>query len=417
VNHDHNNGYAGEPENTAPTSTDVLPLVPVSWADLDRERPERGPVVIDGILREGSVGTLISSSKARKTWMIMALAVAAASGGQWLGRNVTKGRVLLVDAELTRATLYWRLGQVSQAMGVASSVLADAVDIFDLRGRTQRAREALAWAGQQGPGAYKIIVIDPLSCFYPTDPQFSENSNSDMRRVCDGAITFATATKAAVMIVHHSTKGSQNEKDAVDVGAGAGAVARSVDAHLVLRRHKERDVVVLDGVLRDFPELAASCWRWDFPLYSPALELDPADLAGLRRSRKAGTKEFLAAAKVEDWTPEDLVKHVLSDQGQIIEQIILAGKSHGQGERAIRSLLKVAVSSGIAFKWWERGSNEPARYSRRPPPSPPTHNPPHPPEACEHAPGRGKRARGERGTASKDKPRIDTAGATVGGAL
>jgi hypothetical protein len=322
------------------------------------------------------------------------LVAAALTGGEWLGHRVEKCRVLVLDSELTLATILFRLQKVFAAMGVPLAQTGD-LYISDLRGRTKDASRALACARDKGPGFYGLIILDPLYTLYPPDPHFSENDNAAMRRLFDSIITFAGETRAAVLAIHHLSKGSQAEKSLTDLGAGAGAIARAGDAHLALRPHRERDCVVFDGVVRDFPEITPSCWRFSFPLYQAAPDLDPTDLAGLKR-RKSATEEFLDGKKDTDWTVEDLVARVLTDDGQIIEQVIEAGKCYGQKERAIRGLLKIAIEKRLAFNWWAQGSNQPARFSRKPPPPSPLISPPHPPEARERAPGRGVDAGGER---------------------
>ena len=51
---------------------------------LRQDRPLAAPV-IDGALRKGEVGLLVGGTKTSKTWAIIHLHTAMATGGSWLG--------------------------------------------------------------------------------------------------------------------------------------------------------------------------------------------------------------------------------------------------------------------------------------------------------------------------------------------
>lgn len=336
---------AGEPE--APSL-----LEPVNFADLLAENPQRGPAIIDGLLRTGAVGTLIGGSKTRKSWLVAWLIAAALTGGEWLGHPVAKCRVLVIDGELTRATILFRLRKVFEALGIPNDAGAG-LDLYDLRGHTKDAGLALNYVRSKGPGHWGLIVLDPLYTLYPPDPRFSENDNAAMRRLFDDIISLAGATDAAVLTVHHLSKGSQAEKGLTDLGAGAGAIARAGDAHLALRPHRDPDHVVFDGVVRDFPEISPSVWRFSFPLYHAAPELDPLDLAGLKRKRGQSTAEFLAGGKATktEWTAESFAKKFITGEGRTLARLQAEGEKEGIKAHRAKALADQAVALGVAHVW------------------------------------------------------------------
>src|SRR4051794_27176684 len=104
--------YTGEPGDAAPVpSVEMTPaeeieaiITPVSFAALVASRPDRGPERIGGVLRAGGLGSLNSNSKAKKSWATGGLAAAVCTGTPWFGCPVVKGRVLIIDGELTRGT-------------------------------------------------------------------------------------------------------------------------------------------------------------------------------------------------------------------------------------------------------------------------------------------------------------------------
>jgi len=353
----------------SPERSEPIEILP--YADLATRKPNRAQAIIDGVLRRGAVGTLIGGTKTRKSWALGLLAAAALSGGrlEWLGYRVEPCRVLVIDGELTPATLYFRYGKIFEAVGLTTEQTRG-LDLIPLRGRTKQVSRALDSARAKGPGYYGVIILDPLYTIYPPDPRFNENDNAAMRRLYDEIIMFAGQTMAAVLVCHHLSKGDQSQKNLTDLGAGAGAISRAGDAHLALLPHQEPDVVVLNGVVRDFPELTPSCWRWTFPLFNAAEpELHPEDIqrparGGSRQKNK--TADFLS--KAAEMTPEDFVKTYLGQVGKEIEVLEVEGhKKAGLKAAKVRQLAKAAVGMGLAHKW-QGGTRKPTRYATIPEP-------------------------------------------------
>jgi len=120
---------------------------------------------------------------------------------------------------------------------------------------------------------FDMCIIDPLYRVYP--PQFDENSNSQVASLFARLQELAEGHQAAVVTVHHLAKGGQDLKAVRDLGAGAGAMARSADAHVGIREHAEDGCAVLAGVLRSLPSFDAFGIRRDHPLWARDDGLDP----------------------------------------------------------------------------------------------------------------------------------------------
>ena len=87
--------------------------------------------------------------------------------------------------------------------------------------------------------------------------------------------------KAAIVLVHHTSKGNQANKSVTDVGSGAGAQSRSPDTHLTLRQHSVENVVSVFCRVRSFPPVEPFCLRRDENnQWSLAPEFDPWDMEG-----------------------------------------------------------------------------------------------------------------------------------------
>ncbi|MFN0132234.1 MAG: hypothetical protein ACKVW3_06845, partial [Phycisphaerales bacterium] len=174
---------------------------------------------------------------------------------------------------------------------------------------------------------------------------------------------------AAVVVIHHATKGSQANKAVTDMGAGGGAQSRAADAHLILRQHKVEGAVVVEAVVRSWPPMPPFVIKWNDPGWVLAPDLDPADL--LRPSGKR-TKETAPEdeqePKPKEWTVEEFVEGVMTTTPRIKEDIIAAGRSLGLSKAASESLFKRGISAERIHRWIV-GVSQSHRYASIPQPA------------------------------------------------
>lgn len=253
----------------------------VSIGTLADKYPHQRPHVIRGILRQGETGGINAKAKIGKSWTAYGIALCVATGRAWLDRfECVPGRVLLVDFELHPETLAKRIPRVAEAMGIQPDEYRDRIDVIAMRGRLRDIYQLEPLFAGIERGRYLLIVLDALYRTLP--PGVSENDNAEMAKVFNAIDRYADMTGAAFLAIHHQTKGDQSGKDVVDVGSGASAFARAVDAHLVLRRHEEVNHVVLDGAVRSWEPIEPLVLRWEYPLWHPTEDVDPAGLKGLK---------------------------------------------------------------------------------------------------------------------------------------
>ena len=93
------------------------------------------PPVIRGLLREGETMNIIASPKVGKSWLVSGVAIAVASGLDWLSFPVEQGRVLHIDNELHANTSAYRYRVISEAMNISPSLYDDNIDLVNLRGQ------------------------------------------------------------------------------------------------------------------------------------------------------------------------------------------------------------------------------------------------------------------------------------------
>lgn len=255
------------------------PIERFTFRKLHQSYPRLHPPIIDGLLRERETANIISVSKIGKSWLAYNLALCIVTGRPWLDRfATTRGRVLLIDNELHKPTLASRIPTVADALEIPLATYADALEVWPLRGNLRNIFEIGLDMAEIGLGKFKVIVIDAKYRMIPA--LASENDNAAETQFYNSIDAYAEMTGAAIINVHHSSKGQQGDKRITDVGAGAGAQSRAADCHLILREHEEKDVVVLDAAVRSFAPVEPVCLRWNFPLWLPDDGIDAGRLRG-----------------------------------------------------------------------------------------------------------------------------------------
>jgi len=257
------------------------PVLKMSLNDLVAKFPSLNLPVIDGLARQGETINIISVSKIGKSWLVYCLLICIITGRRWFGRFATSaGRVLLVDNELHASVLAHRIPAVAREMGVEVHEYADKLDVWSLRGNLKSLTELGEHLKAVEPGYYRAIVFDAKYRFATAGQ--SENDNAFETLFYNLIDEIAEHTKAAVILIHHASKGGQAEKRVTDVGSGAGAQSRAADCHLVLREHEEEGHVVLDAAVRSFAPVEPVVLKWQFPLWVAVDDADPSRLKGCK---------------------------------------------------------------------------------------------------------------------------------------
>jgi hypothetical protein len=255
------------------------PVEKLTLGHLLEKYPRLHPPVIDGLLREGETGNIVSYSKVGKSWLGYGLALSVIAGQTWLGRFPTcPGRVLLCDNELHAPNIGNRIRSVASAMEIPVEEIKEALEIWPLRGNLRDIFEIEEQLSEVPAGEFKLIILDAKYRMIPQGA--NENSNADETRFYNQLDRYAEMTRAAIINVHHTSKGSQAEKRVTDVGAGAGAQSRAADCHIVLRDHEEKNTVVLEAAVRSFAPVEPFALRWEFPVWLPDTQLDAAKIKG-----------------------------------------------------------------------------------------------------------------------------------------
>ena len=318
-------------------------------SELKAQFPDRSPAVIEGLLRQREVMNVIGPPKVGKSWFVLMLVLFLATGRQWLGRfNVAKSKVLLVDNELQSRELAYRVNQSAAAIGLLAREYDANLTVMPMRHEGQPTVDLYmlehALAQQFASGTFQVIVLDALYRFLPEG--VDENANTDMTRVYNVLDRIARQQQAAIVVVHHTSKGSQSGKGVMDVGAGAGAIGRATDTHLVLRPHEQEGGIIIDAQRRSWKNDGPFCVRFTWPLYHLAPDLDPSQYARPGRSRDNDSQD---AGTRQD---EDMGRllGIMTGVPQETAVIVAQASRLGLSERKAKQLLAAACAQGLCVQ-------------------------------------------------------------------
>ena len=330
----------GDAEAATPAAADsalvITPICKLVAAHKELRRP-----IIHGLLRSGETMNIISAPKMGKSWMVNALAIKASLGQEWLGFQCAKTRVLLIDNELHGETTARRIPSLCDAMGINIDQLKD-LDTLNLRGN-------LIDFSKLGPvlfdkiekGRYGIVILDAFYRFLVAG--MAENDNGAMAGVYNMIDQWAEKLGCCFIMIHHTSKGNQSDKDVTDVGSGAGSMSRAADTHLILRHHEDEHHLVLDAAVRSFAPVEPKVLHWQFPLFSCAGE----DKDAKRLKRKGQTDD--------GWTPERFVDEVWGDKTLSSHQALAIALGYKLTANRVKTLRQAAIGAGLLNAETARG--------------------------------------------------------------
>lgn len=271
----------------------------IRFSSFYRNPPPQKPILIGssktgGILREGGKLLLAGVSKAGKSFGLIELALALASGSEWLGFPCNKTTVLYLNMEIENAEFQNRVYHVSRKMKVCEED-AKNLCIWNLRGKKIPTKESeepttaiIRIARELNAG---MVIIDPI--YKLTDA--NENDQQQVARMFEQIDRICQEAETACAIVHHYKKGAGRDyADAMDRASGSGVFARDPDA--ILAMSPLRDITQEQREAAGV-SLKARAFQIEFTLRSFASP-DPIKVWFDNRIHKVDN-ENLKAAKVE----------------------------------------------------------------------------------------------------------------------
>ena len=233
--------------------------------------PTPPPELVANLLHKGSKLIIGGTSKGRKTFSLMDLAISVATGTPWWGFPTIKGKVCYINFEIQRPFFARRFQDICREKAV--KVEKGMFHCWTLRGYVEgiekMAAEITKILLQED---YVLIIFDPI---YKALGDRDENKAGDVASMLNELEAIAVKTGAAIAFGAHYSKGNQAAKDAMDRIGGSGVFARDPDAILTMTPHEEDEAFTVDCTLRNFAPQPPFVVRWDWPIFTRDEALNP----------------------------------------------------------------------------------------------------------------------------------------------
>jgi hypothetical protein len=216
---------------------------------------------VPGVIPEGSV-LLVGPPKIGKSWLVLAVALAAASGGRMLNLQVPKRPVLYLALEDGDRRVQDRCRKL-----LAGGPIPAGLQYLTRVEPGQVLDTIAAWVALHD-GQAPLVVLDTLGKVMPA-ALVGESSYQRDYRVGSELKHLADAQPGMTMLVNHHDR-KANAEDFIDSVSGTHGLAGAADTVVVLTRarHEESGLLKITG--RDVPEgeyavrfVAGSAWVLD----------------------------------------------------------------------------------------------------------------------------------------------------------
>lgn len=191
---------------------------------------------------------LAGKPKTGKSWLALQTALAVATGGWTLGKQVERGPVLYLALEDPPRRLRERMNKQQWTLGLQADFMTlgnYADQIGDLRGDG-----AAILAAQIEQRAYRLVVIDTLSRAIHGKQDKVEDMTAALTPIQETAHTL----NCAVLIIDHHRKGFGGEPDAISDILGSTGKGAMVDTAWGLYRESGKAGAKLQIIGREIPE-------------------------------------------------------------------------------------------------------------------------------------------------------------------
>lgn len=236
-------------------------LEPVDAAEWLGTNPDPPDQILEDVCDRGDKLAIIAPSKMRKSFLLLMFILSLAAGRDFLGWRVPKERrVLLVQFEIQPNHYHRRVKRMADSMGITPADLADRLQIVNARGLGISGEEGIQEISEIAKRyGSEVICLDPL---YKIS-QGVENAMEDGRIILNAFDKMARDIGAAIVYVHHDSKGNPGEKAIQDRGAGSNILARDYDACITLTPHaSDPEAAIVETLLRNYRSQKPFAIRW-----------------------------------------------------------------------------------------------------------------------------------------------------------
>lgn len=242
----------GKNVETRGTTVRFVPSI-LSADDLLSKKFPEPKYAVPGILPEG-LTVLVGKPKLGKSWLVLGIAIAVASGGRVLGNiSVEKGDVLYLGLEDGERRLQSRLRGVLNDGPIPTGLFT----ATHWRGIADGGLDGIEGWLQDHPSA-RLVVIDTLKRIRPPD-RAGRLYDGDYDAVAPLG-DLAKRYGVSIVVVHHTRK--MDGEDPVDLVSGSTGLTGAADGICVLTRQRKHTGAELFATGRDFEERSLAL-EWD----------------------------------------------------------------------------------------------------------------------------------------------------------
>lgn len=210
------------------------------------------PVLIDNLLHYGHNMLLYGPSKSYKSFLLIMLCLAIATGGEWMGNRCSQGNVLLIEFENGEIFTYERIKSIMKENNLDESCLSH-ISILTVKNNLDLDKLFEFLIKNIPCGLYSAIVIDPLYKFF--------DGAESQAEVVDGVLSkidfFSKKAATSVILCHHTKKENQNYQSMIDKISGSSIIGRNIPSLICISAVYEKDGYnreLIRTKLRHFPQ-------------------------------------------------------------------------------------------------------------------------------------------------------------------
>jgi len=206
--------------------------------------------IIPGVFDRGDKVAIIASSKQKKSFFTLHMAMCLAAGRNFLQwENDKQHKVMICQFEIKEGHFHRRILSMAASLDITAKDIQDRLTIYNMRGIATGSDFLEKLKAEINRVAPDFIIFDPLYKMTTGD----ENSATDMKPILVAFDRIAEECQCAVVYVHHDAKGSPGDRDIRDRGAGSGVVGRDYDACITMTPHAtESGASVVEVLLRNY---------------------------------------------------------------------------------------------------------------------------------------------------------------------
>ena len=202
-----------------------------------REHIPRNPPLIHGILDRTEKMMIAAPQKGGKSFLILNLAVAIPTGGEWLGHRCECGNVFICNLENDINKVYDRLEEICERRSVDKDIIDRHIKVTAFKFTPTITELVNELISNIEPGMYSAIIIDSAYNILGGRESQAEDATVFMNEMD----RLALSLQASVIICHHTKKPTEHYLNEYDRVAGSNIFTRKVDTLMVITKVYDKE--------------------------------------------------------------------------------------------------------------------------------------------------------------------------------